>query len=90
MSACVGLESHSSSLAGVSVYPNPNSGVFTVEMNGNLNASLEISDLTGRIVFKGSCSEGKTNVNINDLANGIYYVKVQSAGQFEVFKVVKQ
>jgi hypothetical protein len=90
VNACVGIQTQSSPITGLSVYPNPNNGEFTIELNNNLSKTFEISDVTGRIVFKGSSVTERTNVNINNLANGIYYIKVQSADQFEVFKIVKQ
>ena len=90
VNGCVGLKTQSSSLGGISIYPNPNNGEFTIELNNNLNKTFEISDVTGRIVYKGSSADDKTNVNINTLAKGIYYIKVISGDKFEVFKIIKQ
>jgi len=47
-------------------------------------------DFTGRIVLANTSSNDKVELNINTLANGIYYVKIQSNNSFEVIKIVKQ
>jgi hypothetical protein len=87
--ACTGL-SHNTSLSGLSVYPNPTSGALTLEVNGASAASVEISDVTGRIVLTDATVGSKTEFDLSTLANGIYYVKVQSDASVEVVKIIKQ
>lgn len=87
---CVGIKSQTNALITIAIFPNPTNGEFTVELNNGLNKTFEMYDLTGRIVLKASSEKDKTILNINALANGIYYLKVQSNNAFEVFKIVKQ
>jgi len=47
-------------------------------------------DLTGRIVLANTTSNHKVDFNISTLANGVYYVRVQSNNSVEVIKIVKQ
>jgi hypothetical protein len=47
-------------------------------------------DLTGRIVLTNTSSNDKIDFNISNLANGVYYVRVQSNNSVEVIKIVKQ
>jgi hypothetical protein len=59
------------------VYPNPNSGVFTIQSNNSENiASIEVFDLAGRKVpFEDSRAQNKIEVAIT--ANpGLYIVKI--------------
>ena len=86
---CLGLQSFNSSSSQVSVYPNPNSGVFTVELVNGVNKTIEVMDVTGRVVLSNTTTNNTTNVNISTLANGVYYVKVKSENVSEVIKVVK-
>lgn len=88
--ACVGLNEVNATLSGVKIYPNPTAGLFTVELNGNVNKAIEVMDVTGRVVLVNTAKDGKVNVNISALANGVYYVKIQSGNGVEVIKVVKQ
>jgi hypothetical protein len=49
-----------------------------------------VTDVTGRVVLTQSSLDDKMNVNINTLANGVYYLKVKSDNAVDVIKVVKQ
>jgi hypothetical protein len=86
---CTGINEITTTLKGVKIYPNPTAGIFTVELKNSAAKTIEVADLTGRIVYTNTSSNEKINVNINNLANGIYYVKIQSADATEVVKILK-
>ena len=87
---CTGLADNSAKENVAYVFPNPNTGEFTIELSNNSFKNIQIFDLMGRIVFSESSLNNKIDVNINSLANGIYYVRVQSNNSVEVIKIVKQ
>ena len=64
------------------VYPNPNDGVFGIELVGRVdnNAELEIYDIMGRKVFsekmKTSLTTANSNVDLSAVESGHYIVKV--------------
>ena len=87
---CVGLNELSGGIEGLSVYPNPNAGIFTIALSNGKNKTIEITDVTGRIVLSYSNDADKINVDIYNLANGIYYVKTSSDNKVQVSKIVKQ
>jgi len=89
VSKCTGLEKIGSEITGLNVFPNPTNGEFTVELNNGLNKTIEVSDLTGRVIVSSQTQDTKTVVNLNNFANGVYYVKIQSNNSVEVIKVVK-
>jgi hypothetical protein len=94
VNACVGLEELSGSV-GLNIYPNPTTGVFTLELNSaaDVNGSITITSIEGRNVrqdvFEGNGLITKT-INISDLANGIYYLKVETKDAVKTYKVLKQ
>jgi hypothetical protein len=90
VSQCVGINNITASNSGIKVYPNPNNGEFTVELNNNSNKTVSVLDVTGRVILTSTTSDDKVNFNINKFAAGIYYVKIQSINATEVLKVVKQ
>ena len=90
VSACVGINNISSSAQGINIYPNPNNGEFTVELNNGINKSISITDLSGKVILSANTSDNKINFNLNKFAVGMYYVKIQSGNITEVLKVVKQ
>ena len=89
VSECTGINQITTTLSGVKLYPNPTSGVFTVELNTTSAKTIEVTDVTGRVVMTNTSNNEVVNVNINNLSNGIYYVKVQSENAVDVIKVVK-
>lgn len=59
---------------GISIYPNPANEVVKILNDNNLNiTSVEIIDLTGRTVL---CTENCDEINISELSEGQYFVKV--------------
>lgn len=90
VSICTDINSKSISMKGLAVYPNPNLGEFTVELANGLNKNIVLTDLTGRVILTESTDKDKLHVNIRHLANGVYFVKVQSNNAVEIIKLVKQ
>lgn len=86
---CVGLKDITTTLNGVKLYPNPNDGMFTVELNSNINKTVEVIDMTGRVISSVSGKDEVVKVDISQLANGIYYVKIKTDSAVEVIKVNK-
>jgi len=77
------------STSGFNLYPNPNTGIFLIETNTKTNKSISISDITGRIIYSTVSEESSIQININDFANGIYYVKVSANESIHVIKIIK-
>lgn len=69
---------------GISLNPNPNDGEFELRVNTQLvgMADLSIIDITGQEVFKEKVSfsgnELSKNIKLNNLAKGIYFLKINS------------
>ena len=85
---CAGLN-EAKTLNGTKVYPNPTSGLFTVQLNSGILKTVQVIDFTGRVILTSAGNNDKIDVNINDLANGIYYVKIQTENDVELIKLVK-
>ncbi len=90
VSPCNGLANNATNSSAIKVYPNPNSGIFTIELTNGAEKSIQITDLTGRVVLEHTTTENVFDLNITALENGIYYVKVQSKSFNNVFKLIKQ
>ncbi len=69
----------------VSIYPNPSNGEFTIESDGNLNAT--ITDAMGRIVQIVELKSGMTSVSIANEANGVYFIIIPAHAS--IYKIVK-
>ncbi|MFT5834049.1 MAG: exonuclease III [Cognaticolwellia sp.] len=67
--------------ANLNIYPNPATNQFSITFEKNIkNGFLEIFSVDGRCVKSLMLlnNQSLVDVNINDLTNGIYYVKVSS------------
>ncbi|MDI9338990.1 MAG: T9SS type A sorting domain-containing protein [Sediminibacterium sp.] len=90
VSGCVGLANNTSSAAEFNAYPNPTSGVFTLAFNNGLEKTITVSDVSGKVVYTIVSDKAQIEINLSELSNGIYTVKVQGNQTVNVLKVVKQ
>jgi hypothetical protein len=90
VSACTDVKTMSSVLSGLAVYPNPSFGNIVVELANGFNKSIEITDLTGRVMLSTSSSDDKVSIDLNNFANGTYFVRIVSETTVQTVKVVKQ
>lgn len=61
----------------VSVMPNPATNVVRITFNENKNTSIQVIDLNGKVVKSNTVnSVNQTELNVSDLAEGLYIVKV--------------
>lgn len=89
VSRCTDLEQFAGITTGPRVYPNPAYNEMTVEINSNLVSTIEIVDVSGRVVIALSGKENINKVNVSHLAGGLYYVKVKSQDHTETIKLIK-
>lgn len=88
VSACTGINNITGVSSGIEVYPNPNNGIFYIQISSE--AQVEIMDVLGKTLLTKKLDSGKYDINVSDYADGIYYVSVKSSGIFKTIKVVKQ
>jgi hypothetical protein len=76
----------------VSLSPNPNNGVSYLEIKKSAikNTFIEVSDLSGKVLFNQKITTLKTTINLADYPQGIYLVKFSSDLGSKVFKVIKE
>lgn len=78
--------------ADVIIYPNPNEGKFTIDLNEEFIAcKVKITDINGREVFvKDYIQTSEIQVELNQ-PSGIYFVNVLLPNNFnKTYKIVKQ
>lgn len=78
------------SVFGISVYPNPNEGLFTLS-TGTVAAKVEVTDVAGKQVINLVPNRAQLELSLFNEESGIYFVKVTSEdGAVSTIKVVKQ
>ena len=77
------------------VYPNPSSGLFTIDLS-NVNfsdATINVSDLQGRIIAsKLVSSDNKLthNVDLSNVENGVYVMTINSESGTQSVRLIKE
>ena len=62
---------------GIRIYPNPTSGIFTVDSELKEFEALKIVDLSGRVVYEVSnLTESKIDLDISNESKGTYYLQI--------------
>ncbi len=76
----------------VSVYPNPTNSVVKVETKeGALVDHMVLTDATGKVLRNVSVQSGLSvnEIDISNVSQGIYYLKVSSGEDMHVEKIIK-
>ncbi|MBN2614229.1 MAG: lamin tail domain-containing protein [Bacteroidales bacterium] len=77
----------------VSLYPNPNNGIFRINTNGifNGNVRVRVMDVTGRLVYEKVFSNASSiSVDISNMSNSIYFLAMDDKYHTVVKKFIKK
>jgi uncharacterized repeat protein (TIGR03803 family) len=59
------------------IYPNPNKGQFTIEETA-ANNELVITNILGELIYKTKTNSDKTEVSLNNVPGGIYFLQINT------------
>ena len=76
-------------VAGKSDFMVYRDGISYVITSSKKLGKIEIYDSSGRLIRTLSTSETKTRIDISDIANGIYVLKVENSGETKTHKIIK-
>jgi hypothetical protein len=82
----VGIKTISANDA-ISIFPNPTSGILNLNAV-DANSSLEVINIIGEKVYSNTLVKGNNTVDLSGLANGAYFVKLNSNNTITTKKVV--
>ncbi|CDF80849.1 peptidase, M28 family [Formosa agariphila KMM 3901] len=71
------------------LYPNPVQSHLTVERSVAESADFTLYDVSGKLVLNLTSDKETTELQLNDLAKGVYFLSVESANKRGVYKIVK-
>lgn len=75
------------------VYPNPNTGNFSITMNASAeDYSIEVMNVEGKVVFNTALENtvpgiNTVEVNLNEVSTGVYFVRVTGQNDTKVQKI---
>jgi hypothetical protein len=73
-----------------SIFPNPATDILNIYSNTEKSFSYEIVDIADRIIFKEKLNKNNTAVDISELKNGIYILKLRNKDEFHTMKFIKK
>ena len=72
-----------------SMYPNPsNNGIFKLSISDNERVSLQIFDLSGRLVTKKNDLRNNDEIDVSHYHKGIYVAKISSGSNISSIKLL--
>ena len=78
-------------IATASLYPNPNSGLFSIKVDQeHIGSSYQILDNLGRLIDKGIIRELSQDFDLSDKPKGVYRIQVSNDKALNTLNVVIQ
>jgi PKD repeat protein len=78
-------------VAGVNIYPNPNNGVFYMDLQGMESADLKIYNAVGTVVYEESNfvnDNSMKRIDLSQQAEGVYMLIIENDDQKLIEKIV--
>ncbi len=84
---CTTLSTNQFSVNAISLYPNPTKDFLFIKGDIQSINSIEIYDVTGKLVKK--LNQNFNSMNLSDLVDSIYLIRVYSANKTNTLKIIK-
>lgn len=91
--ASLSVNNYDQMIEGVSIYPNPTQGNIIVKKSIDIQLNtIELLDLNGRVLLNSNLSDMQTEreLDIQNLATGVYFVRVTSDESTGIMRLIKQ
>jgi hypothetical protein len=85
---CVGIKNIVQEQNIVSLFPNPSTGIFTIEANFEGEKNIIIVNSMGAVIYRTTFAETNNTIDLSRFAKGIYFVKINSSIDSRTFKLV--
>ncbi len=83
------VENKTGQKADFSIFPNPNTGLFTIQNGTEDNITVVIHSQQGNLISSYTVSPGNNPVDIQDLPKGIYLIKFVSNKTTTMQRIIK-
>jgi hypothetical protein len=78
----MGIKINESKTDMFSVYPNPSSGIFTIELSDEDKAIMEVIDITGKVIKTAQLNKSDNyTLDLSGYAKGAYMIKMNGSQQ---------
>jgi hypothetical protein len=70
------------------VYPNPAKNLLTIQLGTSLKGSLNFTDISGKLIFSKEITSTQTQLALNQLSAGTYFIQFNLEGHVLVKKLI--
>ncbi len=70
------------------IYPNPTDDIINIEIGNINNATIEIYNISGRLVFSKELDSRIEKIDISGLSEGLFFVKVRQKNNISIEKLI--
>lgn len=74
----------------VLIYPNPAKDNLTIDLGKEQSGTLQIINLTGKVIISETIINNTFNVDLQNLSSGIYHLSISSQGKLFQTKLIKE
>lgn len=84
---CVSIKDQNINVFKARIFPNPTNN--NLNITTHLNCSFEIINELGQIILAGNLSEGDNLLNLTELSQGTYSIKLRTSDNLKTYKFIK-
>lgn len=84
------VEAIASLKSDIEVFPIPSSDILNIQELSENGSTIDIINVDGRVLYTKQISEEYGTINISELNNGIYFIKINSANQSKTIRFIKK
>ncbi|MCD4793225.1 MAG: T9SS type A sorting domain-containing protein [Bacteroidales bacterium] len=75
----------------ISIFPNPNNGIFNIDLQSLSGiADVKIQNINGQVIYQSKTSNNILEVDITNYAKGVYFVSITSGNEVYNSKIILQ
>jgi len=74
---------------GLKIFPNPTSGLMTVQASISTRAEIEISSLNGQLIYIGKMEGSSHQIDFSPFREGVYFITIRSNEFLTTRKILK-
>ena len=86
---CTGVKEIGSA-GSINVHPNPTNGQIHITRNSALPATVQVTDVTGRVILNQQAASNQLSVDMTSFARGVYYVQIIEQNNIITKKIIKE
>lgn len=74
----------------LNLFPNPTSDQLTIQSKNASVDEITLFDVVGKEVIKQSIHAKECTINLNNLHNGLYFIRIKTENALFTYKILKK